>query len=101
MKSELLQRIRQAKRYYGLTNGKIAETAGMTTATVTNQLQGKYKPDMDVVIAVLSLCPKMSAEWLMRGNGSMERSDELKRIADAIDELGKDVKSIYLQNTCK
>ena len=87
--SLLLSRLRQAKRYYGLSNARIAEAAGMTVATVTNQLQGKYKPDIDLVLGVLSLCPTLSAEWLMRGTGEMEGKSEVARLADAVARLAE------------
>ena len=71
--TQLLDRLTQAKRLYKLSAAKIAATAGMAVSTAQNQLFGRYKLDIDIVNAVLSLCPDLSAEWLMRGEGQMQK----------------------------
>lgn len=85
---ELLQRIKEARQLYHLSYAKIAAAAGMAVSTVTNQIRGKYKLDIDVVCAILELCPTMPAEWLMRGKGSMIQGNaELESIIARIAAL--------------
>ncbi|MBO7234128.1 MAG: hypothetical protein J6V13_03975 [Paludibacteraceae bacterium] len=67
----LLERVRMAKKAYRLSNNLIAQAANMSIGTVTNQMQGKYHLDIRVLMAILSLCNDLSAEWLMRGRGDM------------------------------
>ena len=67
----LSERVRQAKRINHLTLEQIASAAGMYRPTVTNQINGKYNLDIRVVLAVSSLCPDISAEWLLRGEGDI------------------------------
>lgn len=68
--SKILERVKQAKIEYRISIKELAERSGMNPHTIQNQLQGKYKLDIDVVSAMLELCPGLSAEWIMRGNSS-------------------------------
>ena len=68
--TQLLRRCLAAKQLYGLSVTKIAEQAGMAKSTVHNQLNGRYKLDVDVVGAIAELCQGLSAEWLLRGTGT-------------------------------
>lgn len=68
---ELLARVKQAKQINRLTIMQIAKEAGMHQPTVTNQLNGHFNLDIRVVLAVAKLCPNVSAEFLLRGDGDM------------------------------
>ena len=92
--TQLLERVLQAKRLYKLSAAKIAHQAGMAVSTAQNQLFGRYKLDIDILSAVLALCPDLSAEWLMRGAGTIrkktiELSDIIKRI-EALEQKNKE-----------
>ena len=67
----LLERVRQAKRLYKLSVQIIANEAGMFRPTVQNQLYGRYNLDIRVVLAVARLCPDVSCDWLLRGEGDI------------------------------
>lgn len=67
----LLERVQQAKRLNKLTVETIANAAGMFRPTVQNQLFGRYNLDIRVVLAVARLCPNISCDWLLRGEGDM------------------------------
>lgn len=68
---ELLERVKKAKQINRLTIMQIAKEAGMHQPTVTNQLNGHFNLDIRVVLAVAKLCPNISAEFLLRGNGDV------------------------------
>lgn len=78
---ELLARVKQAKQINRLTIMQIAKEAGMHQPTVTNQLNGHFNLDIRVVLAVAKLCPNISAEFLLRGNGDVliDRTDNVKQ----------------------
>ncbi len=78
---ELLARVKQAKQINRLTIMQIAKEAGMHQPTVTNQLNGHFNLDVRVVLAVAKLCPNVSAEFLLRGNGDVliDRTDNVKQ----------------------
>ena len=88
---ELLRRIKEAKKRYNLSHAKIAAAAGLAASTVTNQLCGHYKLDIDVVSAVLELCPDLSSEWLLRGKGNMTDKADLELLIARVDALEKRV----------
>lgn len=91
---QLLSRIRQAKRAYGLTVADMCKQAGMAKSTVQNQLYGRYKIDIDVLCALLQLCPDLSAEWLMRGNGAMTERSPLTDLLKRVETLEKQIKTL-------
>lgn len=78
---ELLARVKQAKQINRLTIMQIAKEAGMHQPTVTNQLNGHFNLDIRVVLAVAKLCPNVSAEFLLRGNGEAltDSNDNVKQ----------------------
>ncbi len=78
---ELLARVKQAKQINRLTIMQIAKEAGMHQPTVTNQLNGHFNLDIRVVLAVAKLCPNVSAEFLLRGNGDvlLDSNDSVKQ----------------------
>jgi len=87
--AQLLERCLKAKKQNKLSVAQIATQAGMAKSTVQNQLKGRYKIDVDVVGAILLLCPDLSAEWLLRGEGVQTQTQaallDLARRIDALE----------------
>lgn len=77
----ILERVKQAKTENRISVKRLAEHAGLNPHTVQNQLQGKYKLDIDVLSAIMELCPNLSAEWIIRGNSSQieQRLERLEK----------------------
>lgn len=48
--------------------------------TVNNYLIGKRKPSLEVCTKILAAFPDISAEWLLRGEGSMYKSDTERHV---------------------
>lgn len=78
---KILDRVKQAKVEYRISVNQLAERSGMNPHTIQNQLQGKYKLDIDVLSAIMELCPNLSAEWIIRGNSSQieQRLERLEK----------------------
>lgn len=74
MSTTMQERLKEVKRYYDLSGRKLASVLGLSPATVTNYLGGVKAPSYEFIIALLSTYPDISAEWLLRGEGSMLRS---------------------------
>lgn len=83
---ELLERVRQAKRLNKLSVETIAKEAGMHRPTVQNQLYGRYNLDIRVVLALARLCPNISCNWLLRGEGAMLITDDTKQVDSNLSE---------------
>ena len=85
----LRERINEIKDYYRLSNRKFATTLGTKPAATNNYLNGTKEPSMEFVDAILSKYVDVSADWLLRGKGSMFYNDEpsneeiTKELADA------------------
>lgn len=67
----LCERVLRIKKAYRLTFDAISAEAGMSRSTVINQINGRFNLDIRVVLAVSTLCPDVSADYLLRGYGDM------------------------------
>jgi transcriptional regulator with XRE-family HTH domain len=67
----LCERLLTIKRTYRLTFDTIAKQAGMSRSTVINQMNGHFNIDVRVMLAIATLCPDVSADYLLRGIGSI------------------------------
>lgn len=83
MKQGVLERVLQL--YESLSNGderfdsKFAELIGSNKKTVSQQLKGERSISLDTILNILSAFPNISSEWLLRGVGNMEVSDNLPK----------------------
>lgn len=69
----LCERVLHIKKAHRLTFDAIAAEAGMSRSTVINQINGRFNLDIRVVLAVSTLCPDVSADYLLRGRGDMHQ----------------------------
>lgn len=83
MKQGVLERVLQL--YESLANGddrfdsKFAELIGSNKKTVSQQLKGERSISLDTILNILSAFPSISSEWLLRGVGNMDLSDNLPK----------------------
>ena len=84
---ELVERINKVREYKGVTGKVFANMVEIKYTTVYNYLIGKQIPSSLFLLRILSVFNEISAEWLMRGTGSMIRkenkeSELIKELAD-------------------
>ena len=60
---------------YKTSVNKFAAALGLRQTTLNDQINGNSKISAAVIIALLSVHPDISAEWLLRGSGSMLLSE--------------------------
>lgn len=72
---KLTERINAIKRHYGFTGRGFAAALDLKPAAVINYLSGRQSPSLEFVIAVLYKFEGISAEWLLRGDGVMMKSE--------------------------
>lgn len=60
---------------YKTSVNKFAAALGIRQTTLNDQINGNSKISAAVIIALLSVRPDISAEWLLRGSGSMLLSE--------------------------
>jgi hypothetical protein len=92
----MLNRIAKFIENTGYNPTSFAAKIGVQQMTLWNQLNGRRKLSLDTVEAILDTFPDISAEWLMRGTGSMNKGDEEqeKRIANLIDVISMQQETI-------
>lgn len=71
MEVSVIERINATLRHFGKTPNGLANMLGMTPSTVNRQLKGDQSLSSKVIEGVLTVFPDVSAEWLMRGVGTM------------------------------
>lgn len=85
----LRDRINEVRDHYRLSNRGFAEAVGAKPAATNNYLNGTKEPSLEFVDRILSTYVDVSAEWLLRGVGSMFKNDKptdealLKELAEA------------------
>ena len=91
----MLSRIKFILKDRKISQKQLAEAAGISAWTLTKQLNGVYKLNVDVLSALCRLCPNLSADWLLLGSGDIFRADTrdiIKKI-DVIDAKIDDISS--------
>lgn len=72
----LRDRINEIRDNYRLSNRGFAEAVGAKPAATNNYLNGTKEPSLEFVDRILSTYVDVSAEWLLRGVGSMFKEDK-------------------------
>lgn len=72
----LRDRINEVRDHYRLSNRGFAEAVGAKPAATNNYLNGTKEPSLEFVDRILSTYVDVSAEWLLRGIGSMFKEDK-------------------------
>ena len=72
----LRDRINEVRDHYRLSNRGFAEAVGAKPAATNNYLNGTKEPSLEFVGRILSTYVDISAEWLLRGVGSMFKEDK-------------------------
>lgn len=92
----MVNRISKLIESTGLNPTSFASKVGVQQRTLWGQLNGQRKLSLDTVEAILNAYPELSAEWLMRGTGSMMKSahEQDKRLDNLIDVISMQQETI-------
>lgn len=72
LEQTLKQRVIEVVNHeYKTSVNKFAAALGLRQTTLNDQINGNSKISAAVIIALLSVHPDISAEWLLRGTGEM------------------------------
>ena len=85
MKEGVLQRIIDVFRTKSNSETQFAKMIGANQKTINQQFKKERSLSLDTVLGILSSFPDISAEWLLRGEGEMLKSDN-KNINDNFDK---------------
>lgn len=68
-------RIEKIMQLLGLTSGQFAQEIGIQTSTLSHILNERNKPSLDVMKKILNRYPNINSEWLILGQGSIQRKE--------------------------
>ena len=77
MESEVIQRIRKVIESRGMSVTALSKALGIVQQTLNRQMSGDGAMPLLTVDKFLSYFPDISAEWLLRGEGDMFKSDQV------------------------
>ena len=91
----MIERIKELISYLGISNRAFSTQCGIKDNTFTNQLNGKRELSLSTISSILSIREDVSAEWLLRGEGTMLKNQvasdanslRLERLIDTITTL--------------
>lgn len=94
-KESILQRIKELQQNSTMSKSAFAEFIGMEQTTLNNQFLGKRGVSIDLITNIARSFEDISAEWLLRGSGTMIISNKqtdsnierMNRLVDAITTL--------------
>lgn len=69
------QRLEQVIQSEGMTAKQFAQEVGIQAGTISNILNGRNNPSLDVLQRVLNRFRTLSSDWLILGIGSMYRQN--------------------------
>lgn len=83
----MVQRIKAIKNALGISENELARRLGISQSTLNGYTLGKRTPSYEFAETVLNAFSDISAEWLLRGKGSMYISDIPSTDHDDSDEI--------------
>lgn len=69
----IFERIAEIRDYVGVSNRAFSMSIGISPSTFGNYMQGISPPSIDLCLNILNVYTFTSAEWLLRGEGTMIR----------------------------
>lgn len=81
MESVVLQRIREVIKYQGVSDRKFSEMINIPQTSLSTLFSRGSEPKVSIISSILNAFPLISAEWLLRGEGNMIKSEDLPKIS--------------------
>lgn len=76
MKNAVTQRVMEVLESKNITPNALADKLGMYQQTISKQLKDNGSGvSLTTIVGILELFPDLSAEWLLRGEGEMEKGE--------------------------
>lgn len=84
----ILQRLKEVISYSGVSVRAFSIKCGISQTTLDKQIKGLRSVSIETIMSVLYAFPEISAEWLMRGIGTMLANKDINTIeAERINKL--------------
>ena len=79
MKETILERLKSVIATKSNSPNDFSKKIGIAPTTLNNQLKSPRGISVDVILLTLDNFPEISAEWLLRGKGEMQISENLPK----------------------
>lgn len=89
---ELADRLNEMLKAYGLNQRNVAKELDLPTSTINNYYSGKKEAALRFLMPLLKHYPDLSADWLMKGEGEMNKKKEMK--SESYEELENEIISL-------
>lgn len=84
---EIIKRINELIIANNLTSRAFAIACGIKYTTLNNYITGRRALGLDTIELILASFPNVSAEWLMRGDGPMYKTEIASQSNDRLSKL--------------
>lgn len=112
MKEAIIQRIKEIIENKSLSESQFSKLISANQKTINQQLKGERGISIDTILSILSSFEQISSEWLLRGEGSMFRSNSkvdktnyeklleeyTKQTEDLLSERDDEIRRLQLDN---
>lgn len=71
---EFTSRLEELFKKYDLTPSTFADKIGVQRSSISHLLSGRNKPSLDFVLKVQDVFPDIELNWLLHGEGKLERN---------------------------
>jgi len=75
--NEIQDRIFLIVKTKDLTSAEFAEAIGVQPSNISHIMSGRNKPSLDLVMKILKRFPELRSDWLLNGQGSMNKEYNL------------------------
>lgn len=90
MDTTINQRIAEVVKMSYLTKNAFAHHIGVSITPILNAFNDDIQPSLNTIVRILECYPDISAEWLLRGDGEMLKTQREERVTnETIQELEK------------
>lgn len=90
MENVVYQRVNKILSDKQVSVNALSKLAGMAQTTLNTQLRGERALSVLVIVKILEIFPDISAEWLLRGEGEMYKSNSGSAQVEATVTLSQD-----------
>lgn len=75
MEDDVLQRIKELLKHKGISMLQVSNACGIKQNTFSRQMSGENSFSLSTLLSIIGYFPDVSAEWLLRGDGSMIKGE--------------------------
>jgi transcriptional regulator with XRE-family HTH domain len=72
--TKMNERIQQFLAAENISQAQLADTLGVSRASISHIVSGRNKPSADFIVSMMNRFPSLNVEWLLTGTGKMYKT---------------------------